>query len=191
LNFMSLAIMDGANRKIYRSIRSTYARSLKNASRITGAWVLLAGLHTARLAALLLALVVYLKFISSFINISNEVIIAAAAIISLIWLLIGVLQYSFVPYVALFEPQLLLHDTFAKSKRLANNASAVFMISGIMLLSLYLFTLYRLCIYVNHWVGIGSNLLFVVGLVAAVVVTNGAMVMLYRKRRLARTIKSK
>lgn len=185
-NFMSIAIMDGANRKIYRSIRSTLVRSLSAASRITCAWFLLGIVYLARLLAILIPLIVYLKFLTGIMVFSNEVVIAAAAIISLLWLATGVLRFSLVPYVALFEPQYLLNESFSRSRQLVNKQAALFMVTGFGLLIAYTIGLFRLCVYLKQWLGIGTNLLFAIGLLAALMLANGAMVMLYRKRKMAR-----
>ncbi len=184
-NFMSLAFMDGANRKIYRSIRSTLARSLGAASRITGAWFLLSVVHFARLMSVVIPLGLYFKFSATLDVIPNYVPIAVGCV-GAIWICAGLLKFSMVPYVALFEPQYLLHETFARSRQIINRQALVFMITGITLLSASLMALYELGGYLQELLGFGINLVFIMSLFIGLVIANGSMVMLYRKRKLAR-----
>ncbi len=185
LNFMSLAIMDGANRKVYRTIRSTAVRSLSAASRIACSWLLLGIVHFARLLAVLIPISLYIKFFSDIAVLPVPVLIAIGTL-GAIWLFAGVLQYSLVPYVALFERQYFLNEAFGRSRQLVNKQAVVFMITGFCALTVYIFGLYRLCVLLKSGLGVATNLLFMVGLLSGIVLANGGMVMLYRKRKLAR-----
>lgn len=185
-NFMSLAIMDGANRKVYRTIRSTLARSLTAASRITGAWFLLSVVHAFRLLVVLIPLAMYVKYFHRVAHLSYEAVAAAAAI-GLVWFIVGLFRYSLVPYIALYEPKMILDLTFVKSRQMVNRQAVVFMITGLTSLALYCFGLYKLCVYLKGFIGIGTNLLFVLGIMAGIMLANGGMAMLYRKRKLARS----
>lgn len=184
-NFMSLAIMDGANRKVYRTIRSTLARSLEAASRITGAWFLLGCVLVYRLLAVFVPLIVFVKYFHSVANLSY-VALGAVASAGVVWFIAGLVKYSLVPYVALYEPKLILDETFRRSRSLVNMQAVTFIFTGVLALSIYIYGLYELCSALKSWIGIGTNLVFVLGLLAAIMLANGGMVMLYRKRKLAR-----
>lgn len=186
LNFMALAVMDGANRKVYRSIRSTFRRSLAFASRVTSAWMLLGLVHFARFLAVFIPVYLYVKWFSDIAVLSNNVLIAIGAA-GAVWLVAGMVQYSMVPYVALFEPHYLLTEAFRRSRQLVTKQAVVFTMTGFLVLGGYLYGLYKLCVLLKSWIGVSTNLLFILGLLAGIMLANGAMVMLYRKRKQART----
>ncbi|MES2971327.1 MAG: hypothetical protein V4702_03340 [Patescibacteria group bacterium] len=186
LNFLSLAVMDGANRKVYRTIRTTFKRALGAASRLTSAWFLLGIVHFARMFAVFMPVYLYVKWFSDIVVLSNRALIAVSTF-AIVWLIVGLIKYSLVPYVALFEPQYLLTEAFGRSRQLVNKQAVVFLLIGSLVLSVYVFGLYKLCVLLKATLGVGTNLLFVLGLLAGIMLANGAMVMLYRKRKLARS----
>jgi hypothetical protein len=184
-NFMSLAIMDGANRKVYRNIRTTLARSLEAASRTTGAWFLLGLVLAFRLLVVFIPLIIFIKYFNSVSNLSYEALSVAAGA-GIVWFFAGLLRYGLVPYVALYEPKLILDEAFRRSRELVNLSAVVFMITSLLAMAAYTFGLYKLCVFLKSWIGMGTNLVFVIFMLAAIMLANGGMVMLYRKRKLAR-----
>lgn len=184
-NFLSLALMDGANRRIYRSILTTFARSLNAASRITGAWFLMAIVHGARFLAVVIPLGVYIKFFYQVAYLPYEVL-ASAALVGGLWIISGILKYSLVPYVALYEPKLLLNEAFTRSRQLVNFGAKVFIVTLFVALIFYCVGLYIISIYLKAYIGLGTNLMLAMGILAGVILANGGMAMLYRKRKMAR-----
>lgn len=187
MSFLSYAVLDGANRKVYRTIRSTIARSLKAASRITIAWFQLAALHFVRLLAVVIPISLYIKWISDIAVLSTDMLLVLG-IAGIVWLVFGTLAHSLVPYVVLFEPKYLVSESFARSRILMNAQAKVFVISLTVILSASMFGLVKICTLLKPWIGGASaNLLLTAGMLTALMLANGAMVMLYRKRKLARS----
>lgn len=187
MNFISIAIMDGANGKVYRSIRSTLRRSLGAASRIASAWFLLGFVHFGRMLVVLLPLYLYVKWFSDIAVLSPQVLIAAGTA-GVVWWLTGLLRYSLVPYVALFEPQHLLTEVFGRSRTLMKKQARTYIVTGTLVLAAYLTGLIKLGSYLRDSLGVATNLLFALGILAGLMAANAGMVMLYRKRKLARVI---
>lgn len=185
MNYMSIAVMDGVNRKVHRSIRSTMRRSLSNASRTASAWCLLGAVHVARLLAVMALAYVYIKWGLDAFALPMEVL-AAVGTGAVLWLIMGLIQYSLIPYVALFEPQLLLSQTFARSRRLVKKQGWPFLITTGSVLAIFLTALYKISEPITQTLGLGINLLFYAGALTALIYANGAMVMLYAKRKRAR-----
>lgn len=184
-NFLSLSVMDGANRKLYRSIKSTLVKSLNNASRITGAWFLLSLVLVFRLLVVFVPLVIFVKHFNTISYLSYQALGAAAAA-GIIWFISGIIKYSLVPYVALYEPKLILDQTFKRSRELINKAAVLFLATSLLCFTLYVLALYKLSELLKSWLGVETNLLLVLGVLAGIILANGGMVMLYRKRKLAR-----
>ncbi len=185
LNFMSISLMDGANRKIYRSIRSTFGRSLRLANRLVCAWALMGVVHFVRLLVIIVPMYVYVKWFSEVAVLSTEALLAFGLAGSL-WWIYGVVRTSFVPYIALFEAQTLLTQAFGRSHELMKKQARTFIVTGTIVLSAYFYGLYKFGSYVRDDMGITTNLLFAIGILGGVMIANAGMVMLYRKRKLAR-----
>jgi hypothetical protein len=185
LNFLSIAVMDGAHRKVHRSIRSTTRRSLNAASRVASSWVLVGAALAARALGIILVAFVYGRWLYDSFAIPLPLLIVLG-LAAAFWLVISALRYSLVPYVALFEPQLLLTDAFARSRQLVKKQAWLFLISLYTALAAYLAALEYVSEPVMKWLGSPVNLLFPVGALAGIVLANGAMAMLYLKRKRAR-----
>ncbi len=185
LNFVSIAVMDGVNRKKYRSIRSTIRRSLSHAHRVANSWWLLVIVHFFRLSAVLMLALIYAHLIVDYFKLP-DIILGTLGLIGTVWFVKGLLDYCLVPFVALFESNLLLTETFARSRQLMKRQGQFFVISLSMLLTLIIFIIYKATEMVAAITGNNSDILFLVGLLIAVTAANCSMVMLYRKRKLAR-----
>jgi hypothetical protein len=185
INFMSIAVMDGANRKVYRSIRSTFKRSLGLSSRITSAWYLLGFVHFFRLFVVAVPIYFYIKIFSDIAILSPAALIAVG-VVALAWWFNGLMRYSLVPYVATFEPQYLLTQAFGRSRELTKQQARTFIITGSIVFAAYIVGLLKLGAYLRDDIGIATNLFFALGILIGIMTANAAMVMLYRKRKLAR-----
>lgn len=186
LNSVSISIMEGATRKVHRSLRATLRRSLAQASRIASAWLLVL---LAIAAPLGLAAGVALLWLSvNPISLDNFMVFAQAAIItSLAWVILMLINYSLVPIVALFEPKLDLGQTFGRSRSLVNRRGRLFILALHGAFVLTVGALYLLAAGLERVLGIPSVLLLSIGIFAAIVVNHSLLTTLYRKRRLARS----
>jgi hypothetical protein len=114
------------------------------------------------------------------------IIILLLQLISIIWLVLGLLRYSLAPVVAMFEPNVSAWKTLARSSQLLGSMGKLFVFKGVLLILLILVitaaitgqTLKELQNSNNPWV----NVEFIIVNIFA----NGAMVMLYRNRRMVK-----
>ncbi len=185
LNMLSFSVMDGANRKKYRSFRSTARKGLQYASRVTGAWIAL---------ALVIALPLAVIFVNSFLILKGaqtpmsalETIFPYAATLSVASTVLLLINYGLIPYVALFEPELPLHKALDRSYRLVKNRGRIFILAMYMIFAACLAGVYGLAILFNQFLKVPEPITFFIlsGLVAMYL--NCVMVMFYRKRKQAR-----
>jgi hypothetical protein len=185
VNNMSISIMDGANRKKNRSVRKTLRRGLQQASRVTAAWFTLGALIF--LPLLIATGIGYLYIHVS--HVSEEEllnIISKAIILAITWVCIVLMQFSLAPQVALFESHLNLKQVFVRARSLVIGKGRIFMLLGYCLVGLVFAASYKLSellediLMLNKWVALSF---FTIGLA---MLSNGILVTLYHKRRLAR-----
>jgi hypothetical protein len=105
-----------------------------------------------------------------------------AVIAALTWIIFVLMQYSLVPYVALFEPELPLSRILRRSRHLVSRRGHLFLLFGYLLFVAALGGAYK----VTELAGPGQGLAFAVLALGISLVANGTLVMLYRKRKLAR-----
>lgn len=185
LNTLSLTIMDGANRKVHRSVRGTFRAALRQASHVAGAWIMLGAVVLGPLAYAMFAIGMY----ASLHGISLEDVLRLlpyGVTAALSWVIFMLMQYSLVPWVALFEPGTRLRDTFARSRKLLSRRGHLFVLFGHMIITTALIGFYELAGIINSVLGIGKEPLFATGAIALAILANGMIVSLYRKRKLAR-----
>ncbi len=187
LNIMSLAMMDGANRKVHRSLRRTVRVGLQRASRVASAWLTFAAVLVGppAYAALSAMFIVHEKNIqeSDFMQVLPYGIIAAIT-----WAIFILMQYGLVPWVALFAPEVRLRDIFGRSRNMLNKKGHLFILFGLGLLAGVLTGYYQLCAAIQAAIGLDKHMVFSIGAIAVAIIANGVMVMLYRKRKLARKL---
>ncbi len=185
LNMQSLALMDGALRKTKRSVRSTIRKSLRYTTRVTEAWVLFLGILVG-----IPLLAVWSAFsIISLTEISMNQLFSYApfGITALIaWVVIMLMEYSLVPYVALFEPTVPLRHLLTRSSQLVNRRGRIFILLSSILFGASLFGAYKLAVYSESVLGVHRGLQFFSYSLIIALLANAIMVMLYRKRKLAR-----
>lgn len=185
-NMMSFSLMDGMNRRQNRSIRLTARRGLRYASRVTGAWISVLTLifGPLGLAGLLAVLGLHFGIVSlgELAGLFPYVVTAAIA-----WVVCSLLQFSLLPYVALFEPAITLRQAFARNNQLMKRRGRLFVLAGYGVLTGAIGLAYGLAAVLQRFIRIDNLLTFTVGVLSILVVANGIMVMLYRKRKLARS----
>ncbi|MDB5186370.1 MAG: hypothetical protein JWL85_893 [Candidatus Saccharibacteria bacterium] len=185
LNFMSLSIMDGATRKVNRSVRTTARKALRYTSRVAISWLALASVLTAPIA--LTAILGFLYV--SFNGVSMDALMVgfqAGIIAGLSWIIFALMNYSLVPYVALFEPSIAIRDALARSQQLVRSKGRLFILAGYVALSAIFAAIYTIANFLDHSIGTNKWLLIFMASIAVVTIANGVMVTFYRKRKLAR-----
>jgi hypothetical protein len=185
INMFSITLMDGATRKVNQSVRLTARRSLRAASRTANAWFLLLALLATGPISLLIVSSLYLHVVAG----SKAAALTAmpyAVIASALWFVYVLAQYSLVPSVALFESDLTLRQVLGRSRQLVKRRGRVFSIVIYFLAASAISATYLLASLVQNLLHIDKAALVSVGALAAVLGAHGLMVMLYRKRKLAR-----
>ncbi len=184
-NTMSLALMDGMVLKKHRSVRSTWRRALRYAPRVTGTWALVLLIAFAPLLAVTSIAVSYIKSYEVPVEAVTEML-PAAAVMATAWITAVLLNYSLAPYVALFEPGLLQRETLKRSRQLVQRRGRLFLLSGYLLLGFVLLAMFNLALQAKRAFGFDHGIIFAFGTLITIIIANGIMVALYRKRKLAR-----
>lgn len=185
INMFSIAIMDGATRKNNRSLRLTVKRSLRTASRTANAWFMCIAL----LGAAPLLILITSSIASSVAGVSKAAIMATvpfALTACAVWAIYALAQYSLVPSVALFEPNLPLMKAFGRSRQLVKRRGRFFSLAIYLLVTIAIVAVYLFAGLVQSSLHIDKAALVSIGSMAAILSAHGLMVMLYRKRKLAR-----
>jgi hypothetical protein len=185
LNMLSFSIMDGANRKLHRSFRSTARKGLQYASRVTGAWVALLFVVLLPLLVMALNSFLVLRGVRQPLAVVELLFpyVATASVASTVLLLIN---YGLVPYVALFEPELPLHKALDRSHQLVRRRGRIFILAVYGLLGAAVAAAYSLALVFNQFLRIPEPITFFILSGLAVMYANCLMVMFYRKRKQAR-----
>lgn len=108
------------------------------------------------------------------------------SIIAIVWILYVLVQYSLVPYVVLFEPGHTLTSAFGRSRQLVKKRGRLFILATYTLLALFLMTVYFVAALFENAAGLEKWLTFGITALIALMFFNATLVVLYRKRRLAR-----
>lgn len=184
LNMMSFAILDGANRKVKTTARSTLRKAMSRASAVTTAWLMVAVRCALPLLATVIGGVVYLSYFYSALTLPLEIwAIAVAAMMT--WSIMNFLRYSLTPYIVLFE-QAPVASALKKSRSMLRQRGRVFLLGTYLCLAAALGLMYAISYGIDQLIGYNWYLIFSVLAVSGLVATNGILVMLYRKRKLAR-----
>lgn len=184
MNMMSLAVIDGANRKVKVTIRSTSRKALSMASAVTTAWFVLL-VRTALPSSLaVISAVAYLKLYYP--EITLPLVPASIFVASLMtWSLVNFIRFSLAPYIVLFE-QAPIPVAFRRSSELLKHRGKIFLGTVYLSLMAALGIMYGIAMFIDNLIGYNQYLIFAAFAVFGIVVTNGVLVMLYRKRKLAR-----
>ncbi|MEO8104999.1 MAG: hypothetical protein ABI602_01545 [Candidatus Saccharibacteria bacterium] len=185
INMFSIAIMDGATRKNNRSLRLTMKRGLQAASRTANAWFLL----VIVLAAVPGLILLVSSIIMQTTHLSKAAVLTTAPYVVLacaVWIIYGLAHYSLVPSVALFEPTLPLWKVFGRSRQLVKRRGRFFSLTIYLMMVLAIVLVYTLASLVQSSLHIDKAALVSIGTMTALLSAQSLMVMLYRKRKLAR-----
>jgi hypothetical protein len=185
MNSMSVAIMHGLTGKKIRSLRATMRQGLRFTTRTALAWMLVAGVIFMPPAAALMLGIAFLKFgvtdLLDSLTAAPYVVIAGVA-----WVLYCLMNYSLVPYVALFEPHLSFSRAFKRSQQLVTRRGRLFLLSLYMALLALLAGITGMSFVLENQFNLDQSLTINFGAALAFMATNAIMVVFYRKRRLAR-----
>jgi hypothetical protein len=185
LNMQSIALMEGANGKQHRSIRRTVRIGLQHASRITTVWALLLAIMVAPLV--LVAITAYTYISVAAMSMKEVLALApAAGVVSAIAVLVVLLQFSLAPYAALFEPHLTILQTLKRSRQLLMRRGRLFLLFTYLAFAGALAGVYGISLALQALISIPTIVTLGLGATALFMALNGILVMLYRKRKLAR-----
>ncbi|MGI9027224.1 MAG: hypothetical protein ACR2FM_00035 [Candidatus Saccharimonadales bacterium] len=185
MNLLSVSVMEGATRKSIRSVRLTYKKSLHQASRIASSWFMILALIVVPL--LVAVVITYLSIGLFQLNLIQLLtVLQYETIAAIIWLIYVLLQYSLVPCALLFESNQTLTSAFGRSRQLVNRKGRLFVLAAYVSLMVILLGVYSAAALIEQAVSLEKWLTFSLAALLTVLFFNGSMVMLYRKRRLAR-----
>jgi hypothetical protein len=182
---ISLSIMDGATGKKLRSLRSTVRRSLRSTSRVASVWFLIAMVIGVLLAALGAAGLAYVSIANPSIPRLMSLMPAAIAL-GVTGVLFVLAQYSLAPYITLFEAEVTPWKALGRSRRLVRRRGQLFIVAVYATLIAGFAAAYKIAAVVDDLFRINTMIVFAMLALAEIMFANGILVMLYRKRKLAR-----
>ncbi len=185
-NLVSIALMDGANRRTLTSLRYTVRRSLMNATRTASSWLLYIIVVCAPAALISLWGLIYLVFATYQTDSDVILTILIAGIPATAWMLYALTSYGLMPHVAIFEPTLPLTKTLQRSRQLVVRRGRPFILSLYFLCGLCIAASYQASILLSDALHGTSSLLFYGVIALMLFAMRLGMTMLYRKRKLAR-----
>lgn len=187
MNMLSISIMDGSTRKVHRSIRSTMRKSLSRASMVASSWLLLATLMAGPMVVASVIAYLYVQIYGlSLVELLS--IMPYGIIAALTWVMVVVMNYGLAPYVALFEPKTPILATFSRSRQLVKQRGKLFLLATYGSLVAVLSGAYLIFQAIEHALNVETWLLFAATVLIGISYANALLVMLYRKRKLARKI---
>ncbi len=181
----TIAIADGANRKINRSLRSTSNRSLQLTTRVTTTWVIMAALLFGPALVSAAAAMIYLKVVGTDLAYTLEVL-SYVSVAAVAWLMIASINIALAPIVAILEPNASYAQVFARSHQLVKRRGRIFLIGVGIATATAVATSYGLASVLEYLFGINKWLPFSALCLAVLAVQNSILTALYRKRKLAR-----
>jgi hypothetical protein len=184
MNMMSIAILDGAHRKLKSTVRTTFRTALSMASAVTTAWFMLAVRSVLPALSAVIIGTLYLKFFYDTFTLPLLVWAVAAATM-MTWSLVNFLRFSLAPYIVLFE-RAPIPQAFKRSNTLLKYRGKVFLLSVYISLVALLAAMYGAAYLIESIVAYDKYPVFAVMGVFGLSATNGMLVMLYRKRKLSR-----
>lgn len=185
MNMQSIALMDGANRKQLNTIRSTVRKSLRLASRVTYSWLLLGAIIAGIPLAGGLVAAMYLS-LTTITMLEILAFMPYAITAGIAWLVIMIMEYSLLPYIMLFEPELSLRQTLRRSSELVKTKGRIFILFSNIALWLGLFCAFSMAQTAESLLGIHRGLHFFGYALVLLLVFNAVMTLFYRKRKRAR-----
>lgn len=185
MNMNSIAIMEGSTLKKYKSIRRTIRIGLHRATRVMNAWLMVVAAIVCPLIVAAIVSIIYMQA-NEFTMLRMLETLPGLIIGAITWTIFILMQYSMVPYVALFESNIKLKRTFARSHELVSNRGRIFILMGYMAMISALALSYLLSLLIENLVLLNKMITFSILAFVLMLFANSIMVALYRKRRLAR-----
>lgn len=186
LNTISVALMEGATGKQYRSVRMTLRKGLRQTGRVATVWLMIMLRLAAVTAIVSIAFISYIA--ATGVNDLEEAIryIPYAGGAAVLIMLHVLLRYSLAPYVALFEPATSSNGALKRSRQLLHRRGKLFLLATYVSALLAAAALYGSAVMIEQLLGINKLVFCALGGLSIAIILNCTLVMLYRKRKLAR-----
>jgi hypothetical protein len=167
------------------SIRTTLSQSFARLGRVVTANILLS-LIVFWPAAIIISLPVILTFSGSAGVTLSLVLLPICMLIALVWACLTLVKFAVAPYVALFEPRVSITRTLGRSAQLLSKGGQWFLVKGFLLTLLITLVIAAATGQTPQDLSNSSNAVSSILLTALSILVNGAMVMLYRNRKIVR-----
>jgi hypothetical protein len=185
-NMLSIAVMDGANRKRNKSLRSTMRGALRLASRTATSWFLLLAVVTGPMMAVGLLSLLYVTIFFEHTLTYMLSAVSFAGCFSVLWALYAFTTFGLMPQVALFDRDSTLIGAFARSRSLVLSRGRPFLLALYLAFAGFIATAYGVAMALRNVFGSASDVVLYGGVLVAVLGINLILTTLYRKRKLAR-----
>jgi hypothetical protein len=186
MNMLATTLMEGANRKVKRSVRDTVSKSLRATPRVANAWLALA--TKAFGPAGILMLVSFLVLHGFGVPVKELIgILAVLSVLSIYWIGRCLARYSLAPLIALFEPKIEGVAAFERSFQLVESRGRTFVTLGYLSVVAASAAAYGMSLLLQLLLHIDSILPFTLSLVVIIFAAQSGLAMFYRKRKLARS----
>jgi hypothetical protein len=184
LNSLSITTIEGANRKFYRSVRSTFRRALSQAPHTAAMWLLVVLMIIVPISIVAGLAALYFYFYPATVD---QILVLApyASIAALIWIVTVLINYGLAPHVSLFESNATIKQSFQRSRQLVMRKGRVFLLFYYILLSSLIAGAYTLAKIAAEF-GIPFVMIFAPLSLIILLQANNVLVSFYRKRYLAR-----
>jgi hypothetical protein len=184
-NLLSITLIEGINRKQKRSLRLTMRNSLRKATTVFTAWLVLLSLAVVPGGAVFLttALIILLTHTALTEAVIYLVVSGAAAIF---WLAYVGMNYGLAPYVASLEKHPDWLTIFQRSRQLVSRRGRLFILGTFAAMLLSLSILYLLAMLLSKTFDMNVTSTFLTLGILPLTLANACLTMLYRKRKLAR-----
>lgn len=116
-------------------------------------------------------------------GIASGVLSLFLGIAAVVWIVIAILRYALAPLVAIFEPNVPVTQTLARSRHLLIKGGQWFLVKGIVLMLVVMIITVALLAQPGENVRDGDNTSVNVAFMLLSVIGEGALVMLYKNRR--------
>lgn len=185
-NMLSISLMEGATRKVKRSLRRTFRLGLGLATTTAAAWILIISIALGPMVIALLGIVTVASAIGADMTATLPYLLGSA-VFGLAWASFVSRNFTLVPYVLLFESVPDWRTAFSRSRALVRRKGRGFITASYLCLGSTLGALYGVSLVLQYLTDINCLLFFATFSCAAVAAANAMLTMFYRKRKLART----
>jgi hypothetical protein len=184
-NLLTIALSQGANRKVKRSLRMTFKAALRQTTTSFTAWFVLLCMAAVPGAALLLTTGLVILLTHTALT-EAAIYLIAAGLIGICWLAYVFMNYGLAPYVAVLEKQPDWLSTFQRAHQLVASRGRWFILSVHLGLLVSLLAIYALAGVLQKVFGMNAVATTLTLGIFPLTAANACLTMLYRKRKLAR-----